>query len=49
VSVPTFFSLTPGFRTHLGGEYYLAGGYEIPLTHPQPFGSRFTVFLVRGF
>ncbi len=48
-SVPTYFSLTPGFRTHLGGEYYLAGGIEVPLTQPHPFGERFTVFLVKGF
>lgn len=44
-----FFSLTPGFRTHLGGEYYLAGGYEIPLTGPQPFSNRLTFFFVKGF
>lgn len=49
VSLPTYFSLTPGFRTHLGGEYYLAGGIEFPLTQPHPFGERFTVFLVKGF
>lgn len=49
VSVPTFFSLTPGFRTHLGGEYFLAGGLEIPLTHPQPYGERFIIFFVKGF
>lgn len=45
----TFFSLTPGFRTHLGGEYYLAGGYEIPLTGPRPFSNRLTFFFVKGF
>lgn len=45
----TFFSLTPGFRTHLGGEYYLAGGLEIPLTGPRPFGDRLTFFFVKGF
>ena len=44
-----FFSLTPGFRTHLGGEYFLAGGYEIPLTGPQPYGNRLTFFFVKGF
>ncbi|HVX11368.1 MAG TPA: hypothetical protein VHC22_09325 [Pirellulales bacterium] len=49
VSVPTFFSLTPGFRTHLGGEYYLAGGIEFPLTQPHPYGDRLTFFLVKGF
>jgi hypothetical protein len=48
-SVPTFFSLTPGFRTHLGGEYFLAGGIEFPLTQPHPYGDRLTFFLVKGF
>lgn len=48
-SVPTFFSLTPGFRTHLGGEYFLAGGYEIVLTHPRPYGDRLIFFFVKGF
>lgn len=48
-SVPAFFSLTPGFRTHLGGEYYLAGGVEIPLTHPRPFADRLIFFFVKGF
>ena len=45
----TFFSLTPGFRTHLGGEYFLAGGYEIPLVGPLPYTGRLTFFLVKGF
>ncbi|HWB07605.1 MAG TPA: hypothetical protein VG826_00070 [Pirellulales bacterium] len=49
LSVPTFFSLTPGFRTHLGREYYLAGGMEFPLTQPHPFGNRLTFFFVKGF
>lgn len=48
-STPTFFSLTPGFRTHLGGEYYLAGGIEFPLAQPHPYGDRLTFFIARGF
>ena len=48
-SVPTFFSLTPGFRTHLGGDYFLAGGVEFPLTQPHPYGDRLIFFFVKGF
>jgi hypothetical protein len=46
---PTFFSLTPGFRTHLGGDYYLAGGIEFPLAQPHPYGDRLTFFVAKGF
>jgi len=44
----TFFSLTPGFCTHLGRDYYLAG-YETPLTGPRSFGNRLTFFIAKGF
>jgi hypothetical protein len=33
----TFVSLTPGFRTHVGGDWYLLGAVEVPVTRPQPF------------
>jgi len=33
----TFVSLTPGFRTHVGGDWYLLGAVEVPVTNPQPF------------
>jgi hypothetical protein len=33
----TFVSLTPGFRTHLGKDWYLLGGVEVPVTHSKPF------------
>ena len=29
----TFVSLTPGFRTHLGQNWYLLGAVEVPVTH----------------
>jgi hypothetical protein len=34
----TFVSLTPGFRTHVGQNWYLLGAVEVPVTNPQPFG-----------
>ena len=30
-------TLTPGFRTYLGGNFYLLGGVEVPVTHVKPF------------
>lgn len=33
----TFVSLTPGFRTHVGDNWYLLGAVEVPVTSPQPF------------
>ena len=48
-SQSSYFSLTPGFRTHLGHNFFLLGGVEIPLTGPQSFSERFTLMLVKGF
>ena len=33
----TNLSLTPGFRIHLGGNWYGLGGVEVPVTQPEPF------------
>jgi hypothetical protein len=33
----TTVTITPGFRTHLGANWYLLGGVEVPVTNPQPF------------
>ena len=30
-------TLTPGFRVHLGANWYGLGGVELPVTQPQPF------------
>lgn len=47
---PTFVSVTPGMRTHLGGNLFLLAGIEIPLTNTsQFFKEGFTVQLVQGF
>lgn len=47
---PTFVSVTPGMRTHLGGNLFLLAGIEIPLTNTNTFfREAFTVQLVQGF
>jgi hypothetical protein len=47
---PSFVSITPGMRTHLGGNLFLLAGIEIPLNHTaQFFREGFTVQLVQGF
>lgn len=33
----TTVTLTPGFRTHLGDDWYLLGGVEFPVTEPKSF------------
>ncbi len=47
---PTFVSVTPGVRTHLGGNLFMLAGVEIPLTNSSQFYKEaFTVQLVQGF
>ncbi len=47
---PTFVSITPGMRTHLGGNLFLLAGIEIPLANASDFfREAFTVQLVQGF
>jgi len=47
---PTFVSITPGMRTHLGRNLFLLAGIEIPLTNTDRFFREgFTVQLVQGF
>jgi hypothetical protein len=47
---PTFVSVTPGLRTHLGKNLFLLGGIEIPLANRRDFyRERFTVQFVQGF
>ena len=33
----TFVTLTPGFRTHVGNNWYLLGAVEVPVTSPTPY------------
>lgn len=47
---PTFVSITPGVRTHLGKNLFLLGGVEIPLANrSQFFRERITIQFVQGF
>lgn len=45
----TFVSLTPGLRTHLGHNFWLLGGVEIPVSSSPPYQERFFLILVKGF
>ncbi|GIW80256.1 MAG: hypothetical protein KatS3mg105_2063 [Gemmatales bacterium] len=45
----TFVSLTPGFRTHLGRDFFLLGGLEVPVTGPKSFDQRWIFLFVKGF
>jgi len=38
----TWFSLGPGFRSHLGDNWYLLGAVEFSVTHPQPYDYQVT-------
>lgn len=33
----TLVTLSPGFRSHLGNNWYLHGAVEVPVTRPEPF------------
>lgn len=45
-----FFSITPGVRTHLGGNLFLLGGVELPVTNTaNSFRHRFIIQFVQGF
>jgi hypothetical protein len=46
----TFLSVTPGVRTHLGGNLFALAGIEIPVTNSgTTFRERFIFQLVQGF
>jgi hypothetical protein len=47
--VPTVTTLTftPGFRTHLGANFYLLGGVEVPATNPKPFDYQVLAALMK--
>lgn len=45
----TFASLTPGYRTHLGGGWYSLGGIEIPVTGPRPFEESAVFWIMKTF
>jgi hypothetical protein len=45
----TNFSVTPGFRTHLGRDWYLLGAVEIPVVNPTPFDYQVSGALMKVF
>jgi len=45
----TTVTLTPGFRTHMGGDWYLLGGVEVPTTDPEPFDYQVLAGLMKVF
>lgn len=46
----SFVSLTPGMRTHVGGNLFLLAGVEFPVTDTSAsFSQRYIVQLVQGF
>ena len=45
----TTVTITPGFRTHLGGNFYLLGGVELPTTQPEPFSYQILGGLMKVF
>ncbi len=44
----SFVSITPGIRTHLGGDLFFLAGVEVPVTESD-FSERVFVQLVKGF
>ncbi len=42
-------TLTPGFRTHLGQNWYLLGGVEVPVTSNKPFDYQVLGALMKVF
>ncbi len=41
--------ITPAFRTHLGSNWYLLAGVDVPVTSPQPYDVQPTVGLMKVF
>ena len=42
-------TLTPGFRTHLGRDWYALGGVGVPVTGPRPFEENAIFWLMKTF
>ncbi len=45
----TFLSFTPGIRTHLGRNWWLLVGFEVPVTADANYYNRWNFQLVKGF
>jgi len=42
-------TLTPGFRTHLGQNWYFLGAVEVPVTHVKPYDYQVLGALMKVF
>lgn len=40
-------TLTPGFRTELGGHWYILGGLDLPLAAPRPYREQLIFWLMK--
>jgi hypothetical protein len=45
----TLVTLSPGFRTHMGMNWYLHGAVEVPVTRPEPFDYQVLGGLMKVF
>ena len=41
--------ITPGFRTHMGRNWYMLAGIDVPVTNPEPYDFQPTVGLMKVF
>jgi len=48
-SSTTTVSLSPGFRTHVGDNWYLLGAVEVPVTNPDPFDYQVLFALMKVY
>ena len=48
-SSTTTVSLSPGFRTHVGRDWYLLGTVEVPVTNPEPFDYQVLFSLMKVY
>jgi hypothetical protein len=42
-------TITPGFRTHLGQNWYFLGAVEVPVTHVKPYDYQVLGALMKVF
>ena len=48
-SSQTTVTLTPGFRTHLGRDWYALAGVDVPVTGPRPYEESAIFWLMKTF
>ncbi len=45
----TVVTLTPGFRSHVGLNWYFLGAVEVPVTRPEPFDYQVLFGIMKVF